>query len=164
MLLSQFSDTNSVFQPKGVCSRTHKHVCNRRCPNTTDYISRSPKTTERVTMGINYCLFTLLHDYGTKETQQCCTIPLLHDRAPMSRCQGTLTCNNMNLKLQEMYTKINHKLSSGSAQEDQPSISTRCSSTLPATPDADHLRRDLIYKFGLNRASFEVKLWTKFWK
>jgi hypothetical protein len=29
VLLSQFLDTNSVFQPKGVHSPTHKHVCTR---------------------------------------------------------------------------------------------------------------------------------------
>jgi hypothetical protein len=48
-------------------------------------------------MEINYCLFTLLRDNGTKavqyhcvakEMQQCCTSALLSNRAPTSRCYG----------------------------------------------------------------------------
>jgi hypothetical protein len=39
------------------------------------------------------------HCCVAKETQQCCTIPLLHDRAPTSRCHGNLTCNSMLLEL-----------------------------------------------------------------
>jgi hypothetical protein len=34
VLLSQFPNTNSVFQPKGVSSQTHTHVYTRRFPNT----------------------------------------------------------------------------------------------------------------------------------
>jgi hypothetical protein len=44
---------------------------------------------------INYSFFTLLRDNGTKavccvvkETQQCCTIALLCNSAPTSRCYG----------------------------------------------------------------------------
>jgi hypothetical protein len=36
-----------------------------------------------------------------------------------------------------MFTKINHKLSSGYVSEDQPSTSTACASTPTATPDAE---------------------------
>jgi hypothetical protein len=38
--------------------------------------------------GVYYCCVA-------KETQQCCTIPLVRDRAPMSRRQGNLTRNNI---------------------------------------------------------------------
>jgi hypothetical protein len=43
VLLSQFPNTNSVFQPTAVRSQTHKHVYTRRFPNT-DWlqINRSP--------------------------------------------------------------------------------------------------------------------------
>jgi hypothetical protein len=34
VLLSQFPNTNSVFQPKGVSSQTHTHVYSRQFPNT----------------------------------------------------------------------------------------------------------------------------------
>jgi hypothetical protein len=48
-------------------------------------------------MEINYCLFTLLRDNGTKavqyccvakEKKQCCTSALLRNRTPTSRCYG----------------------------------------------------------------------------
>jgi hypothetical protein len=38
-----------------------------------------------VARAVQYCCVT-------KETQQCCTIPLLRDRVPTSCCQGNLTC------------------------------------------------------------------------
>jgi hypothetical protein len=123
VLLSQFPDTNSVFQPKGVRSPTHKHVCSllerfsnhvftRANSNThSGYISRSSEYNNPVTIETPvYCCdrnnAACLHCYPSMMLRPSSIVALLRKRnnvvlvhccnsANVAEPREPYTCNNI---------------------------------------------------------------------
>jgi hypothetical protein len=106
---------NSVFQPKGVCSQIHTSTP-ERSPDPTVLSQSSSKTTEHVTMEINYCFLTLLHD---NEARLSSIVAYLRKRnVVLSHCYNSAnvteprephTCNNINLTFLHITIGLNLK-------------------------------------------------------